>query len=262
MSAQLQFLIENQTIRRIDHFNVVGESHDYLRAEFSFKTHEWDSITKTAIFSTENHNYAVLIGMDNTCMVPWEVLQDAGYVGVSVFGGTLITSNIAKFFVEPSGYTSDIENAQEPTQELYEQVMSYLDDIKDTAISSAESASDSAESAKNSEESASNSADLAMQSQEIASASQEAASQYANEARGYSESASDSATTATNKADEASASAEAAVNAQTAIQSYADAAAQSASSAEEYKQSAKESADKAEEIRQSLSTIDGGSFNW
>lgn len=129
--AQLQFYINNQIIRRIDRFKVVSDSRNYLYAQFNFGTDEWKDKTVTAIFRTSSDAYEVILDENNTCLVPWEVLQKP-YQGfyVSCFAGDLITVNTAQVVVIESGYDDDLESSQPPTPSVYAQILEQLDDVK------------------------------------------------------------------------------------------------------------------------------------
>lgn len=133
MNTQLNFEIRNQCITRTDHFCPAEKSLNYLLASFDFLTGEWSHAPiKTAIFTTEKTKkaYKAIIN-DGICTVPWEVLQNTGYVKVSVFAGDRITTNCATFFVEPSGYVEDAENENDPTSDIYDQMMDEVNYIKD-----------------------------------------------------------------------------------------------------------------------------------
>ena len=121
----LNFSIKNQTITRTDNFNVVGDSYNYLKACFSF-SEEWDGI-KTAVFKYGDNAYCVILPDDNCCLVPWEVIKPP-YFTVSVFGGDLITANIATVSVEKSGYTEG-ETPEEPTPDVYSQILQKLEEL-------------------------------------------------------------------------------------------------------------------------------------
>lgn len=147
MDAILKFEVTNQQIKRTDDFLPVHASKDYLKAHFDFLTDEWDGLTRTAIFESHRQAYEVILDFNDDCMVPWEVLTEPGSLYVSVYAGSLITVNTAKVFVARSGYTGDAVNGREPTPTTYEQVIGYLDEVKETAVSAAESATASAEKA-------------------------------------------------------------------------------------------------------------------
>lgn len=133
MDTQLNFIVSNQTIRRTDDFKVIAKSVNYLYAHFDFTTDEWDGKTKTAIFATEDTAYEMILDDNGDCAVPWEVLtENDSYVYVSVFAdnGTIITVNLAKVFVGKTGYTDDLESSQPPTEGVYAQILSTLQEIR------------------------------------------------------------------------------------------------------------------------------------
>lgn len=261
MEATLKFSVTNQIIRRYDKFRPVAKSKDYLDAEFSFTTDEWNGLTKTALFTANGRNYASIIGLDNKCPVPWEVLVDSGYVFVSVFAGSLITVNREKFFVEPTGYTTDIENSQEPTQDLYEQVTGYLDSVKDEVLVNAQNASDSADTAAEYEASVIELSERILNHMDITSEQAEAA-------RGYAESALESRNYVQQESEiveansiNASDSALAAHNSMETAVSAMESAEESLNEITVLEQSIKDNTDRAEEIFNALEKFDGGTFD-
>ena len=135
MSAQLQFEITNQIIKRVDDFKVVGDSQNYLYAKFDFKTEEWDGLDKTVLFRNGFNGtvYEILLpAEDDTCIVPHEVLAgEFDYFFVSLFAGDLITANIVKVFIDESGYWPDAESSVEPTPSIYEQILARIKEIED-----------------------------------------------------------------------------------------------------------------------------------
>lgn len=216
MDAQLRFLITNQTIERVDDFDVVGDSHNYLYAQFDFATEEWNGLVKTALFrrGTNGTVYEVLLE-NNKCLVPHEVLSgEDRFVYVSVFAGDLITVNKERFYVESSGYWDDAESSVDPTPSVYQQIMDRLADVEDTVTESAESASQSATSA-------SESAAIAQESAESIHEDAETASEKVAEATQSATSASDSANSASASAEASSASASRAQTSETNAENYA-----------------------------------------
>lgn len=135
MKPILHFIINNQIIERTDTFVPVRGSKNYLYAEFEFQTDDWDGKSKTVLFRIGNNEpIPILLGETNTCLVPVEVLQDTSF-SVSIIAGNLITANIVTVKLYESGYrTGDIP---EPSQTLYEQLMTAFDEAKQTVIDSA-----------------------------------------------------------------------------------------------------------------------------
>ena len=135
MHPILKFVVNNQIIERTDTFVPVRSSKNYLYAEFDFQTNDWSGKSKTVLFrSGDNDSVPVLLGETNTCLVPAEVLAGTSF-SVSIVAGNLITANIVTIKLYESGYrTGDIP---EPSETLYEQLMTAFDEAKQTVIDSA-----------------------------------------------------------------------------------------------------------------------------
>ncbi|MFR6413297.1 MAG: hypothetical protein ACLUNU_04910 [Anaerobutyricum soehngenii] len=136
MQPILKFVVNNQIIERTDTFVPVRSSKNYLYAEFDFQTDDWkNGESKTALFrSGDNDPVPVLLGETNTCLVPAEVLTGTSF-SVSIIAGNLITANMVVVKLYESGYrTGDIP---EPSETLYEQLMTAFDETKQTVIDSA-----------------------------------------------------------------------------------------------------------------------------
>lgn len=135
MQPILKFVVNNQIIERTDTFVPVRSSKNYLYAEFDFQTNDWNGKSKTVLFrSGDNEPVPVLLGETNTCLVPAEVLMGTSF-SVSIIAGNLITANMVVVKLYESGYrTGDIP---EPSETLYEQLMTAFDETKQTVIDSA-----------------------------------------------------------------------------------------------------------------------------
>ena len=136
--AQLQFTITNQTISRIDKFNVVAMSQNYLYARFAFLTDDWANVDNaTAIFTSPSLGpYKVVLDGNGECLVPWEVLQKPGVIGVSVYGGDRITANVADVAVSETGYRENAVNETAPTTDVLEQWYQRVVDYVDSRLAS------------------------------------------------------------------------------------------------------------------------------
>lgn len=125
----ITFKVNRQNIVRTDTNRVVSDSRNYLRASFEF-SEEWTGI-KTAIFkSGDIVRHAVL--EDDECMVPWEAINP-GFMKVSVFCGDLITADSSTVPITESGYAEG-GAPQDPSQTVYEQIISMLNDIETGGI--------------------------------------------------------------------------------------------------------------------------------
>ena len=150
----------------------MADSRNYLKAQFTFST-EWNSKVKTAVFVNNGIAYNVLL-VDDKCTVPHEVIKNPSFT-VSVFGGDLITANVAEIQVQESGLV-DGQVPPEPTPTVYSQLVrtveserilaetakgvtiqqaTYAEGYKNIAVTKAEEARLSAIDAKTSEYNAS-----------------------------------------------------------------------------------------------------------
>lgn len=122
---ELVFNVNKQIITRADAEKVVRGSRNYLFARFNF-SEEWTGL-KTAVFSTRTKSYNMLLDSDR-CLVPWEVLRYDRFE-VSVFCGSLITSNKVVIETIESGYNMGDTSAQ-PTPDIYNQIIEKINNIE------------------------------------------------------------------------------------------------------------------------------------
>lgn len=83
----LKFKIRNQQISRVDSFRPVEKSVNYLCAEFTFCTDDWDGAEKKAVCKnlSSGQTYDAII-TDNRCLIPWEAIDEKGGFELSVWG--------------------------------------------------------------------------------------------------------------------------------------------------------------------------------
>lgn len=133
---KIQFKVENQIIKRIDHKRVVADSRNYLYAEFSFSD-EWNGII-TAIFKHNETAYEQILNEYNCCLVPFEVITE-GEFSVSCVCGDRVTANKEYISVEQSGYEEG-ETPSPPSPDVYSQLVELCKDAVETADSVREDA--------------------------------------------------------------------------------------------------------------------------
>lgn len=106
----------------------VSDSVNYLAAIFEFDE-EWTGYTKTAVFADKKNSYAIMLGDDNKCVIPYEVLQGK-YFTVSVFGlkeDVRITATELTIPLDKSGF--DRNTLDEPALTVYEEILQQLKKI-------------------------------------------------------------------------------------------------------------------------------------
>lgn len=111
---------------------VTSQSKNYVKAHFDLLSDDWTAPI-TVIFRASNNAYSVLLDGENSCMIPWEVLETAGTVNVSAFCGDRHTANIAQFTVVQSGYTEG-QTPSDPTPTVYEQILKKFEGKQDKLI--------------------------------------------------------------------------------------------------------------------------------
>ena len=128
----IDFSLSHSSIRIVSRKLVTSESKNYVKAHFNLLSDDWTAPI-TAIFKANNNAYSVLLDEDNTCIIPWEVLANAGTVNTSAFCGDRHTANIAQFEVVQSGYTEG-QTPSEPTPTAYEQILEQYNSKQDKLI--------------------------------------------------------------------------------------------------------------------------------
>lgn len=68
---------------------LIADNYGYYHASFEFDA-DWDNVAKTARFICGDDHRDSLIGPDNTCLIPGEVLHCPGLLKVCVFAGDVL----------------------------------------------------------------------------------------------------------------------------------------------------------------------------
>lgn len=122
---------------------LVSDSLNAIEFQFEFSC-EWDGMTKTAQFTQQDtrtkqfSTYNVLLGADNTAMLPNEITD--GVVLCSVFGVEgveRLTTNALAFPVVKSGFVADGETPIPPTPDLYQQLIAEVQAFHEDAAAPA-----------------------------------------------------------------------------------------------------------------------------
>lgn len=144
------FNVNGQIISRNEKdMTLLSDSIDLIKARFNFSP-EWQGYTKTAIFKSSTKRPYSRILVDDACMVPPEAIKKSKYMSVSVFGvsGTqLITATDQIVPLTPSGYTDDSIISPAPTENVYQQIVTIMQEQAVDAVR-AETAQEEAEQAE------------------------------------------------------------------------------------------------------------------
>lgn len=120
----------NIKIQNIDDINA-GE-YNIQDCEFEF-SEEYNDLVKVAIFSNENNAYKVYIH-NNKCIIPYEVLENEGYVYLGVYGYESNNNELIKryspepeFFVVTDGSYKLGDDIQPPSPGIIEEMQEEID---------------------------------------------------------------------------------------------------------------------------------------
>lgn len=113
-------------------------SVNIYQAEFDF-SEEWDELDKTIVFESDGEKISVLLDDTGSCSIPWEVLQTDGYhlrAGVlGTQGGQVVLPSIwADLGIIRCGTTNG-DNMQPPTPDIYSQILEVAEEAKEIAQS-------------------------------------------------------------------------------------------------------------------------------
>ena len=117
---------------------VTSGSVNVYEAEFRFSA-DWDGLDRTAVFAAGDEQISVVLDSDNTCRIPWEVLQSpqralmAGVYGTS--GGEVVLPTVwASLGTIREGVRTG-QPAQPPTPDVYDQILAAANQAEQTAQS-------------------------------------------------------------------------------------------------------------------------------
>lgn len=133
---RILFKLSNAEINLISKPVISSKSINYVYAHFDLLTDDWNGVITVNFKRIENDDspsYEVVLDQNGDCKVPWEVLQDEGYVQVSAYCGDLHTSTICEFKVTKSGYAKG-DASMEPTPDKYTQLIKYINSKQNVLI--------------------------------------------------------------------------------------------------------------------------------
>lgn len=122
---------------------VVSGQKNSVRANFNFDS-EWDDVNKIVTFinAASNVKVFVVLGTDDSCLIPWEVLENEGHLYVYLEGTKLVNDLqivIATKMQSPidillSDKVDDPSEEFKATPSLYEQLVNRIDAISTGTI--------------------------------------------------------------------------------------------------------------------------------
>ena len=127
-------------------------SRNHLKIRVTFDA-EWDGTKKTLVaYRDLAHPYNVPLGLDGTALIPHEVLAEQGVVYLGVFGvagDQRITSTIVRYGVNEGAITEGLQPS-DPTPEMWDQLISAVNEVRQAAESAMRDAQTAAQGAQRS----------------------------------------------------------------------------------------------------------------
>lgn len=121
---------------------VTSGSVNVYEVQFQFDS-EWDGLEKTAVFRAGDCTVSTLLDETETCIIPWEVFQDAKrslYAGVyGTKNGNTVLPTIWAPLGEIRQGCEPGESTQPPTPSVYEQILAEIGNLDNLATSAKDS---------------------------------------------------------------------------------------------------------------------------
>lgn len=134
--------VNEQSITITDESLTVSESVGIYECDFSFDS-SWDGWQKTAVFQGAGETIEMIV-VDSRAQIPWEVLKEAGWMKIGVYGTksgevkpTIWSDQI---YVSEGTVPESIEVT--PTPSIYAQILDLANDAKDIAEDAQDTADD------------------------------------------------------------------------------------------------------------------------
>lgn len=124
----LEFTVNNQTLKRIDMNKPADLSSEYLKCIFNFESDDWESMGKFAIFKAGTLNYRVAIN-DGECIVPFDALHHNRFALTvyGVDGDVRITTNIIPVRLISSGFVSEYDESSYFNPDMTEELLDLVE---------------------------------------------------------------------------------------------------------------------------------------
>lgn len=134
--------VNDQSITITDESLTVSESVGIYECDFTFDA-SWDTWNKTAVFEGAGETIEMII-VDNKAQIPWEVLKEAGWIKIGVYGtkGGEIKPTVwsDQIYVAEGTVPGSVEVT--PTPPIYAQILDLANDAKDIAEDAQDTADD------------------------------------------------------------------------------------------------------------------------
>lgn len=125
---------KGRMVEKISYPDITSGSVDTVSVKFEFDE-AWQGFTRRVIFVNGEVAIQILLGEDNVCEVPWEVLERPGdlFIGVVGQNGTEImpSAKAAVHIIE--GTITSGNEAKQPSRNIYDQMVEIMQETLSTA---------------------------------------------------------------------------------------------------------------------------------
>lgn len=139
--ATIKLSVEHGQLRLVKSVDATTQSVNTFQISFTFLSNEWNDMVKIATFFRKDMEpMSIIVDSDNSCLVPWEILDvpstwhgdiiyDVGIIGSGADNSRLVTNKV-RLKIQPSSY-ADGQGSQLPTPNIYEQLSARIDALND-----------------------------------------------------------------------------------------------------------------------------------
>lgn len=130
---KLKFMAKGQKLIRLEIKPIYSGVRNYMEAEFILNHSWYNIIPLVAQFKKDEKIFHITLN-NGKCTVPWEVLENAGTIEISLTGGDLLVTNTVKVTVNNSGAEGGLVPT-EASNSLYSEIMTKLNSIEEDWLS-------------------------------------------------------------------------------------------------------------------------------
>lgn len=135
----MQIIVKPHSLELNKTIDVNSGEYNIQECNFTFSS-EYDGLTKMAIFSNEDNSFATMIN-NGSCIIPSEILQNEGTIGLGVYGYLVQGDNLIKryspkpvFFNVELGSYQLAQEAQDPSSDIITQILQQLENLSNDII--------------------------------------------------------------------------------------------------------------------------------
>lgn len=135
----MKIIVNPHSLELQKNIDVNSGEYNVQKCEFVF-SNEYEGLTKMAVFSNEESSFKTMI-IDNECIIPYEILETDGTIGLGVYGYTMDGENLVKryspkpvFFNVELGSYQYAQEGEQPSQDIIEQILAELENQAEDII--------------------------------------------------------------------------------------------------------------------------------